>query len=68
MSTTENNADVAVENVKKNNDDVVSDAKAEIKGTKRPAEVIIFIFALRIFAKSARLIMAAMRPHVSNTG
>ncbi|KAF4530502.1 hypothetical protein B566_EDAN017519 [Ephemera danica] len=38
MSSTENNAEVAVEKVKENNDKPAADAKAEIKGTKRPAE------------------------------
>lgn len=45
MSTTENNADIAVEKVKESNEKVVSDAKAEIKGTKRPAEVTCTVFA-----------------------
>lgn len=44
MSTTENNVDVAVEKVKENNEKVLSDAKAEIKGTKRPAEVTKTVF------------------------
>lgn len=37
MSTKENNAEVAVDKVENNDKSV--DAKAEVKGTKRPAEV-----------------------------
>lgn len=39
MSTKENNSDVAVDKVTENNEKAGGDAKAEVKGTKRPAEV-----------------------------
>lgn len=39
MSTKENNSEVAVDKVTENNDKPAGDAKAEVKGTKRPAEV-----------------------------
>lgn len=38
MSSKDNNLEVAVEKATENNDKA-SDAKAEVKGTKRPAEV-----------------------------
>uniref|UniRef100_A0A1D1Y883 CCD97-like C-terminal domain-containing protein n=1 Tax=Anthurium amnicola TaxID=1678845 RepID=A0A1D1Y883_9ARAE len=38
MSTKENNSEVAVDKVTENNDKPSGDAKAEVKGTKRPAE------------------------------
>jgi hypothetical protein len=46
MSSTENNAEVAVEKVKETNDKPAADAKAEIKGTKRPAEVSFKQFSI----------------------
>ena len=39
MSTKENNSEVAVDKVTENNEKAGGDAKAEVKGTKRPAEV-----------------------------
>lgn len=39
MSSKENNAEVAVDKVTENNEKAGGDAKAEVKGTKRPAEV-----------------------------
>ncbi|CAA9999511.1 unnamed protein product [Nesidiocoris tenuis] len=39
MSSKENNSEVAVEKATENNDKPNNDAKAEVKGTKRPAEV-----------------------------
>ncbi|XP_021924374.1 glutamic acid-rich protein-like [Zootermopsis nevadensis] len=38
MSSKENNAEVAVDKVTENNEKAGGDAKAEVKGTKRPAE------------------------------
>ncbi|CAA9999513.1 unnamed protein product, partial [Nesidiocoris tenuis] len=43
MSSKENNSEVAVEKATENNDKPNNDAKAEVKGTKRPAEFIGFI-------------------------
>lgn len=39
MSSKENNAEVAVDKVTENSEKAGGDAKAEVKGTKRPAEV-----------------------------
>lgn len=44
MSTKENNSEVAVEKATENNDKVANDVKADVKGTKRPAEVSTFLF------------------------
>lgn len=43
MSTKENNSEVAVDKVKDNDK---TDAKAEVKGTKRPAEVSLYCNSL----------------------
>ncbi|KAJ4447010.1 hypothetical protein ANN_08998 [Periplaneta americana] len=40
MSSKENNSEVAVDKVTENNEKAGGDAKAEVKGTKRPAEVM----------------------------
>lgn len=39
MSTKENNSEVAIDKVTETNDKPGGDAKVEVKGTKRPAEV-----------------------------
>lgn len=39
MSSKENNAEVAVDKVTENSEKGGGDVKAEVKGTKRPAEV-----------------------------
>lgn len=43
MSTKENNSEVAVEKVTENDK---ADTKAEVKGTKRPAEVSLYCNSL----------------------
>ena len=51
MSTKENNSEVAVEKATENNDKAAGDAKADIKGTKRPAEVSMRVAAFSLVYK-----------------
>lgn len=60
MSTKENN-EVAVEKVTEN-DKASGDAKCEIKGIKRPAEVSSVLFSFFLLARRSRNIISVISP------